>query len=296
MTTRRYIGATRQQQQQLSVAVTDDSDAITDDNEATQRTWNIAGLLKEVPRLTARCHKKIGKARQRLEKAQEEVERLMTDPQASLEELEQCPNISALETELQELQARLQNLNKLEVLLVELRSAKGKNATLPLHVAELVVQLDVHDEPLEPTSKSSKKEKGPRNMEAFRLPFPSDGYKQVGKQAEDNDELSLSPKHRDSADWWMHASGCPGSHVIIRCHDQNPDKEVVLDAAALAARQSKCTGNTIKVSMVRARDVKKPPGAKAGLVMLNGDVRTITVNMKEAQERLDRLDATVLIN
>ena len=78
----------------------------------------------------------------------------------------------------------------------------------------------------------------------------------------------------------MHASGCPGSHVVIRCHDQNLDDEVVQDAAALAARQSKCTGNTIKVSLTRARDVKKPPGAKAGLVQLTGSVKTVVVNMK----------------
>ena len=119
---------------------------------------------------------------------------------------------------------------------------------------------------------------------------------QVGKQAEDNDQLSLNPQHRDGADWWMHASGCPGSHVIIRCHDQDLDEEVVMDAAALAARQSKCTGNIIKVSMTRARDIKKPPGAKPGLVQLTGRVRTVVVDMKKAQERLQRLDATVLIN
>ena len=69
-----------------------------------------------------------------------------------------------------------------------------------------------------------------------------------------------------------------------------------MDAASLAARQSKCSGNVIKVSMTRARDIKKPPGAKAGLVQLVGDVRTITVNMKKEQSRLDRLDKTVLIN
>jgi predicted ribosome quality control (RQC) complex YloA/Tae2 family protein len=94
----------------------------------------------------------------------------------------------------------------------------------------------------------------------------------------------------------MHASGCPGSHVVIRCHDQNLDNEVVQDAAALAARQSKCSGSVIKVSLTQARDVKKPPGAKAGLVLLTGSVKTIVVNMKQAQERLDRLDKTVLIN
>ena len=92
------------------------------------------------------------------------------------------------------------------------------------------------------------------------------------------------------------ASGCPGSHVVIRCHDQNLNDDVVMDAAALAARQSKCNGSVIKVSMCRARDVKKPPGAKAGLVQLTGQIRTVSVNMKEAQARLDRLDETVLVN
>ena len=83
---------------------------------------------------------------------------------------------------------------------------------------------------------------------------------------------------------------------MIRCRDQNVDEDVVQDAAALAARQSKCNGNIIKVSMTRARDVKKPPGAKPGLVQLTGQVRTVVVNMKEAQARLDRLDKTVIIN
>jgi predicted ribosome quality control (RQC) complex YloA/Tae2 family protein len=94
----------------------------------------------------------------------------------------------------------------------------------------------------------------------------------------------------------MHASGCPGSHVVIRNSDENINEEIVQDAAALAARQSKCNGSVIKVSMTRCRDIKKPPVAKAGLVQLTGRVRTVTVNMKEAEKRLERLDKTVQIN
>ena len=116
----------------------------------------------------------------------------------------------------------------------------------------------------------------------------------VGKKAEDNDELSTSPNHRDSTDWWMHAAGCPGSHVVIRSNQ--PSEAVLQDAAALAARQSKCTGGVIKVSLCLCRDVKKPPGAKPGLVTLTGKVRTIAVNMKEAEARLQRLEATCLVN
>jgi hypothetical protein len=51
-----------------------------------------------------------------------------------------------------------------------------------------------------------------------------------------------------------------------------------------------------QVSLTRCRDVKKPPGAKAGLVQLTGKIRTITVNMKEAESRLERLDKTVEVN
>jgi len=94
----------------------------------------------------------------------------------------------------------------------------------------------------------------------------------------------------------MHAAGCPGSHIVIRCHDASLNEEVVQDAAALAARQSKCGGSVIKVSLTRCRDVKKPSGAKAGLVQLTGNVRTVSVNMKEAEVRLARLDDTCLIN
>lgn len=100
--------------------------------------------------------------------------------------------------------------------------------------------------------------------------------KKVGKAAEDNDELTLNPKYRDGNDWWLHASGCPGSHVVIRSNGNDIlEHDVVQDAAALAARQSKCTGSVIKVTMTRCKDIVKPPGAKPGLVQLRGNVKTI---------------------
>ena len=94
----------------------------------------------------------------------------------------------------------------------------------------------------------------------------------------------------------MHASGCPGSHVVIRSHDNSLKKDDIMDAAALAARQSKCNGSTIQVNLTRCRDVKKPPGAKFGLVQLVGKVETISVNMKQVEKRLARLDDTIVMN
>jgi predicted ribosome quality control (RQC) complex YloA/Tae2 family protein len=69
-----------------------------------------------------------------------------------------------------------------------------------------------------------------------------------------------------------------------------------MDAAALAARQSKCTGSVIQVSMTRAHNIQKPMNAKPGLVQLTGSVRTVRVDMKQVSSRLERLDQTVLIN
>lgn len=275
--------------------------AADDDNEDTHRDldseWNIPGLKKEAARLTLRCHKKIGKASERLKKAMEQVEEIRTDPNATLEELEACPNIKVLEDDLNELRKRLSQLNLLEE---KLQSVKGKGSTvLPSDIASLAVQLDVSDEPPKRQPQGKKKKKGPR-VEAPRKPyfryFSNDVEIRVGRRATDNDELSCNPEHRDGADWWMHASGCPGSHVVIRCHDESLEKEVIRDAASLAARESKCQGSMIKVSLTRCRHVKKPPNAKPGLVQLTGAVQTISVNMKEAEKRLTRLDETKQIN
>jgi len=119
----------------------------------------------------------------------------------------------------------------------------------------------------------------------------------VGKQASDNDVLSTDPQHRDNDDWWLHASGCPGSHVVVRAATVGTPtlpREVELDAAVLAANYSKAakTGN-VPVNLCKARQVSKPFGAKPGLVQLSGDVMTIRVNWRKERSRLERLATTL---
>lgn len=46
------------------------------------------------------------------------------------------------------------------------------------------------------------------------------------------------------------------------------------------------------MSLVRCRQVTKPRGAKAGLVQLSGEVRTVSVSVKGDSERLTRLEET----
>ena len=232
-----------------------------------------------------------------IDNAQQTIEQL-TNPQyqPTQAELEACPNIAQFETELQQLQERLAGLNQLEALLAPI---KKKETILDENIAQLALQLQVNDAPPSPPPRGPGKKKGPREQNKTRKPyrryFSRDQVEiRVGKQATDNDELSLNPQHRDGSDWWMHASGCPGSHVVIR--SQQPSEDTIQDAACLAAQQSKCHGQIIPVSLTQCRNISKPPGAKAGLVQLSGTVRTVRVNMKEAQPRLNRLEETVLVN
>ena len=96
---------------------------------------------------------------------------------------------------------------------------------------------------MSPRRRGPKKKKGPSST-APRLPYNAFATEsgveiRVGRRASDNDLLSCDSRYRDGPDWWLHAAGCPGSHVVIRSHDDNlpsNDADAVRDAACLAAR------------------------------------------------------------
>lgn len=90
----------------------------------------------------------------------------------------------------------------------------------------------------------------------------------AGKSDEDNDFLSLKVVH--SNDYWFHVRAMPGSHVILRAKpDEDPDRETLKRAAAVAAFHSKARkGGIVAVSCTRARYVKKPRGARPGTVRI----------------------------
>mmetsp|Transcript_4033 Transcript_4033/g.5299 ORF Transcript_4033/g.5299 Transcript_4033/m.5299 type:complete len:391 (-) Transcript_4033:160-1332(-) len=279
-----------------------EEDEAMDSVKSLESEWDIGGLKKEVNKLLMRCHKKASKARERLNNGKALAEELATDPIATLDDLDKCPNVTALEFDTKALTERLVKLSELEVKLAEMKKKKG-TIVLPGETAQLALDLGVDDKPPTQQPRGPTKKKGPKISESSRLPYRRyysfDNIEiRVGKKAEDNDELTLSSKHRDGNDFWMHAAGCPGSHVVIRSNGRiSLPGEVVQDAAALAARQSKAKGSpVVAVSITLCRDINKPPGAKAGLVQLTGEVQTVKVNMKDAKKRLDRLDSTLLIN
>lgn len=90
----------------------------------------------------------------------------------------------------------------------------------------------------------------------------------AGATERDNDNVSV--KLAAPRDWWFHAEGLPGSHVILRAKpDEDPSRETLQQAASVAAYHSKGRGaGMVRVYCTRARNVSKPRGVKAGTVQV----------------------------
>lgn len=95
----------------------------------------------------------------------------------------------------------------------------------------------------------------------------SDGFDiYVGKSNTQNDELTLH--FADSDDIWLHTKNIPGSHTIIKCNGEVPPGNTIVEAAILAASFSKAKDSTkVPVDYTARKNVKKPRGAKPGMVI-----------------------------
>lgn len=91
-----------------------------------------------------------------------------------------------------------------------------------------------------------------------------------GKNSRTNDYVSRNMTGPN--DLWFHAKGMPGAHLVLKCGD-SVDKvaeEDLLFAASLAAGYSKGRyADKVEVIVAQGRDVKKPKGARAGLVTVD---------------------------
>ena len=103
----------------------------------------------------------------------------------------------------------------------------------------------------------------------------------VGLSARGNDLLSL--RLASPQDFWLHAAGVAGAHVVVR----NPDnldrlpRETLRHAAALAAAGSKQRhGGQVAVHVCRCEDVRKTRGLAPGKVQIR---RYVTVRARPAE-------------
>lgn len=107
----------------------------------------------------------------------------------------------------------------------------------------------------------------------------------VGRAAHDNDHLTFKVARPN--DMWMHAADYPGSHVVVL----NPARKeipqrTVIEAAQLAAKFSHARHDAkVDVHYTPRKFLSKPKGSAPGLVRMS-TFRTITVEPKEAGERI----------
>ncbi len=116
---------------------------------------------------------------------------------------------------------------------------------------------------LRPDRKNKQKIPASRPME-FRS---SDGYPIfVGRNNRQNDQLSLKTARKD--DLWLHIQKFHGTHVIIACAGVTPPDETITEAAQLAAYFSEAKqGQNVPVDITPVRFLRKPNGAKPGMVV-----------------------------
>lgn len=116
-----------------------------------------------------------------------------------------------------------------------------------------------------PGYKGQKKEK-----RAASKPFhyrSSDGFHiYVGKNNYQNEEITF--QLADGGDWWFHAKGIPGSHVIVKTGGQELPDRTFEEAGRLAAFYSRGRDSEkVEIDYVKRKEVKKAAGGKPGFVI-----------------------------
>ncbi|MCI8645758.1 MAG: fibronectin/fibrinogen-binding protein [Firmicutes bacterium] len=122
-----------------------------------------------------------------------------------------------------------------------------------------------------------------KNMEFKKkkkaLPYQyrtSEGFSvMAGHNNKENDILTF--KMAGSKDYWFHTKDIPGSHIILFTEGRELSESAIFEAAAIAAYHSKGkSSENVPVDYTQVRYVKKPAGAKPGMVIFTHN-RTVYV-------------------
>nr|WP_288915520.1 NFACT RNA binding domain-containing protein [uncultured Lachnoanaerobaculum sp.] len=130
---------------------------------------------------------------------------------------------------------------------------------------------------------SAKKQKIASNPYHY---ISSDGYDiYVGKNNYQNEELTF--KVATGNDWWFHAKGIPGSHVILKSNNEEelPDRAYE-EAAALAAFYSKAKdADKVEVDYIQKKNIKKVAGAAPGFVIYHSNWSMVATPKANLQQK-----------
>lgn len=115
-----------------------------------------------------------------------------------------------------------------------------------------------------------RKKRGDKKARIKSKPFhyiSSDGFHiYVGKNNYQNDELTF--KFATGNDWWFHAKGMPGSHVIVKTEGEELPDRTFEEAGRLAGFYSKGRDNDkVEIDYLQKKNVKKPNKSAPGFVV-----------------------------
>lgn len=126
---------------------------------------------------------------------------------------------------------------------------------------------------------ASSRKKANQTVNVFKEYTSAEGYKIiVGKNNKQNDYITTVLASK--GDLWFHVKNIAGSHVVVFCDGKEVSDQTILQAATLAATNSKAQNSSnVAVDYTPIKYVKKPNGAKAGMVIYTTN-KTVYVTPK----------------
>ena len=130
---------------------------------------------------------------------------------------------------------------------------------------------------------SAKKQSRKRQKPPLTEYTSQEGYKIiVGKNNIQNDYITCTLASK--GDMWFHTKNIHGSHVVVFCGGEDLSDDTIVFAASLAAKNSKASSSSnVPVDYTQIKYVKKPHGAKAGMVIYTTN-KTVFVNPYTQEE------------
>lgn len=157
-----------------------------------------------------------------------------------------------------------------------------KRATLPSDIQAIKEEL-INEGFIRAKKTANKRKPQKQNPDKY---ISSDGFEIiVGKNNYQNDWLTT--KFADKNDYWFHTKSIPGSHTIIITGGKQVPDTTLTEAAILAATHSKAADSRqVPVDYTRIKYVKKPSGAKPGMVIYKTNSTAFVDPDKSLAEKL----------
>lgn len=177
----------------------------------------------------------------------------------------------------------LQELNYIESVVYELEAANSVE-----EIAEILDEISENDIFKEKTKNLKKKKQNKvkksnltknKNVSFNPIKYTIDGFTLlVGRNNKENDYLTL--KFANKHDIWFHTKDIHGSHAILFLNNKVPTEDILTKCAEITAFHSKARfSSNVPVDTCEVRYVKKPKGAKPGMVIYT-NYTTLYVNPK----------------